>query len=763
MGCFNFFLWISFILSCVSSAGISVHFWIANQVADGNQFTDPNYYVGSFFPDAFYNCFGHSQTAEDAHWPPFTRTAVNYYRDEYILKGIPNDNLRNFIFGLFSHQVVDVPWHSLNSYQGLIRMIAEMDFDGDYGSAHSFVDTAGDFILLNSQFQNLSPEKADSLLKFYSIKWEYPIDDIMMILKLSGSEKIIKTELEVCLNRGIIALKSELGAVLTNRKTRAKHNISLEKSPLLSDSLLSYYFGGINQIVNTLQICRGELTDWFAGIQSKDPWDICRPVFKKHSTEIDIKENQPDFVTELQVSPFDNGAKYISPMVRGSQFGYSLSFGDYLDEPTLAVGSPFEDILGSIYMIPINEIIGFSSMRRNKDLKSIKISADIRPNLTYPVRFGSKLINWKVGDTNFLVASEPGISSFKVFFGNKLVATLNSFSSDNTLGTKGNKQFDIIYNEPVDYDKDGSSDLIIGSPYSDLLSFPQSGKFFIIKGSLVKDAISKHFQTELDEPLNLNIEDFVSHQFNLPLEFFQSNGYDHFASSVAFTEDCILVSVGSVGSIAVFHRITSKFVGLLSENGLEQGSNFVRVSSSESKLFGHNFVLSGRSGNDEWVAISKSADSSGNCNLCGSVVLFRVQNRTFEKVKDIKPRDTNNILVHSKHDYIFGRFGSNAIKINEKAIIVSSPGFRDGAGALFLLNIDEILNKGSVTDEPACQLIHIGDEGIGFSNFGASLEIFTHNNKIFLAIGMPEYGIGLANDFAASLSGYVKLVELGSS
>lgn len=765
MKVFGFLFYILVVVQYISCAGIAVHFFIANQVAELNQFTDPSYFVGSFFPDAFYNCFDHSQTAENIHWPPFTSVAVKYYRDQYVSQGISNKKLKHFIFGLFTHQVADVSWHSLNSDQGLIRMIAEIEFDGDYRSAHNFVDTAGDLILLDSLFQNLSEEKTNKLLQFYSMRWTYPIADIMAILNLSGYERISKTELEICLNRGVIALKSELGAVIASRKAKRKHNFSLERSPLFSESLYSYYYGGINQIINTLQICKIELADWFKGFISKEPWDICHPIFKKHDTKIGVKGNQSDYindiVSELKMSNSDDDeVRYISPMVRGSQFGFSMSFGYYLGEPTLAVGAPFEDNLGAVYMIPINEIIG-NSAQANTNLKSNKILFKNISTLTYPVLFGSKLVNWKIGEYDFLVISEPGKSIFKIFLDNRLVATLNLLSSDNIMGSKGVKQFDIISNKPIDYDKDGSSDFIIGSPYTDYLSSPQTGRFFIVKGYLFNNAMDEHFKRGFDTPLHLNLEEFISHKFNLPLSLFQQNGYDHFADSVAFTDDYVLASVGSLGSIATFVRDSSKFIGILNENGLEENHFFNRIISQESKLFGFNFIITGKCGEIEWVIVSKSADSYDDCNICGSVILFKIEKGIFQKIGVIKPLDTNNTLSSNKSDYMFGRFGSNGIKINDNIVIISSPGYGDGRGALYLLNIGNIIYQKLNGNDVHCEMFHIGDEGVGFSNFGASLEIFIHFNKMFLAIGMPSYGIGSVKDFSSSLSGYVKVVEVG--
>ena len=44
-------------------------------------------------------------------------------------------------------QVADVSWHNLEGLKdGMIRMLADTTFDGDYDSAHTFADTGGDIL-----------------------------------------------------------------------------------------------------------------------------------------------------------------------------------------------------------------------------------------------------------------------------------------------------------------------------------------------------------------------------------------------------------------------------------------------------------------------------------------------------------------------------------------------------------------------------------------------------------------------------------------
>ena len=48
-----------------------------------------------------------------------------------------------FLFGVVSHQVADVAWHSLGIDQGFISTMADLNFYGKYGDAHTVADFGG--------------------------------------------------------------------------------------------------------------------------------------------------------------------------------------------------------------------------------------------------------------------------------------------------------------------------------------------------------------------------------------------------------------------------------------------------------------------------------------------------------------------------------------------------------------------------------------------------------------------------------------------
>lgn len=736
----------------VNGAGVAMHLGIAFEVDKKHDIESQEaYHAGAFFPDAFYNCFERSQAAEDAHWPPFLKNAINYYHQKYSGGNKQaGGELRSFIRGMFTHQVADVSWHSLQSHQGLLPMIAEMDFDGDTQAAHSFIDSAGDFLLLNTQMMNLSDDKYDALLKLYSLNWRYPIDDIMKILSIAGHGDISKTELRVCVNRGFLALRSELAMVIAYRKS---NNIKtpLGKSPLFSSSLLDYYYGGMNQIVNTLQICQSELQIWLddANKIPSNPWELCRPVFKEHiydTKKLDPKSNQKS----VQIFKGHEEQKYISPLINGAEFGSSLCFGYFLGEPTLVVGAPYEDLSGSIYMISLKDILA-----TNRATSQYHITTNVHSSLfeeasasvNYPSRFGSKIVSWKMSGIDFLVVSEPGTSVFNVFHDNHLVARLKFPKVNQIIGSKGSKQYDLALETTIDFDKDGSDDLVIGSPYSDSdQNNPQSGQILILKGSLIRKSLMDCLSKFMNSVVDLNIPEFVSHKFAVPQELTFSNGYDHFGLSVGLTNDYFLVGLGSMGSLVVFDRFSDKYCGIVNEMGFDKKPVPHRIHSNQSGLFGYSFIVTGKSNGKEWIAVGKNSDSSA-CYMCGSVVLFNLHNKEFEMIGKFYP--TNDSLEVLK----FSQFGSNALKITENSFLITSPGYLDGRGAIYTATLNDSSNSLSL------ETFHVGDSNAGFSDFGSSMHLLQFKKELYLAVGMPKYGIGFITEYNSNLAGYLKLIK----
>jgi len=671
------------------------------------------YYAGSFYPDAFYNCFGDSILAETAHWPPFLKAAVDYYHQEYTAKGLVNDRLKAFIYGIFTHQVTDVPWHSLQSSQGLLEMITEVEFSGDLESAHSFLDTIGDFIILNQQFQNLSKKDRKQLTDSLSKKWVYPIDDILEIYKRMEF-LISKSKLKICMDRGYLALQGEVLEIIRERIDGNNLGMTLKESPLLVSIIHNYYYGGIDQIVNSLQQCLIQLNWWLSESTSTDPWEICQPLFKPHEIKsIKIPSWTPETLSWVETYPnitVEGNALsnelFLSNGVMNSQFGSAINFGSFLDEPTIAISAPYEDTVGNVYLIPFSEILGKEGRREAVfDIISKKISLDHalssnKQKIDLPLRFGDALFTWTIKGTNYLVISEPGTSRFKVYLDGSLIAILKLHNGSPEIGLPGIKQLTILTDTQYDINEDGYPDMIVGSPFSDSTERrQQTGLVIAISGKKFCSIIERHrllnFQATV---IDINIEDIILQEFQVPKILYQSNSFENFGTSFAATRNDVLIGMNSIGSVIIFDKKSGDYKGLLRSMDPyyidATGSlNFKqRVSSKYSSLFAFDAIVTGCSEGVEWVAVSASGHSyADNCFLCGVVYLYIVKDGVYELVSRIAP------AVKMGKEYTNAMFGKSLKKVSESVVLIVSNGYNDGKGALYMVDLkDSILQDQSL-------------------------------------------------------------------
>ncbi|XP_025890667.1 phosphatidylinositol-glycan-specific phospholipase D, partial [Nothoprocta perdicaria] len=86
--------------------------------------------AGSIYPDAFYpsickNGIYHG-VSEDTHWSPFLNASIQYIRRNYPQPWEEaTEKLVAFLFGIASHMVADVSWHSLGIEQGFLEAMGE--------------------------------------------------------------------------------------------------------------------------------------------------------------------------------------------------------------------------------------------------------------------------------------------------------------------------------------------------------------------------------------------------------------------------------------------------------------------------------------------------------------------------------------------------------------------------------------------------------------------------------------------------------------
>ena len=118
------------------------------------------------------------------------------------------ENLIAFLLGITSHQVADVSWHSLSGLKdGMITMLSQTSFNGNWNSAHQYADFGGDILGMLEWNTTMLDE------------WYVPTKDLLNIFNAyyDGEDKGLSTNLiQSCalwLLAGRVA-EQELGPIL---------------------------------------------------------------------------------------------------------------------------------------------------------------------------------------------------------------------------------------------------------------------------------------------------------------------------------------------------------------------------------------------------------------------------------------------------------------------------------------------------------------------------------------------------------------------
>lgn len=822
----------------VYASGILTHLTIASRahsfLPDDIKSFYSSYLAGAFHPDAFYNCVDSSEAGEEAHWPPFLQKAVYIYRKK-IRKPFmtPTDKekslqLKAFIYGIFTHQIADVSWHSLHSFQGLLEELAVVDFEGDTQLAHSFLDTGGDFVLLYKLFANTNKSDKAELLKHLKQKWVYPKLDVVSIYNEMGYP-IILPELDFCMQRGYAGLTGELSTSTFKFEGFIKY--FYEKSPHFHHTMDHYFYGGLNDIDHDIQLCLNNLNELF-DIKKElpsNPWDIC-PIFRERKPKNKVPNNVETIYDEEQrllipknekrkshlgdaafVETYKNNnssssnihisnenimkGKYnflqLTSMIPYSQFGFSVSFGSFLGSdagPCLAVGAPYEELNGSLYILPLSDILKtpitdkIDSVETGIKLASNTYPENIKPQsrsqkLLFPLTYGYTSVSIKFFDIDYLVVSEPGTS--KLYFYSKGIHILSLLSKEaiDEAGSYGEKQLGHILT--VDYHTDDNiPDVIYGSKYTDVDYKFQQGELNIIKGSVLSRLLIIAEQKNMNSrvPLSAFIDDLAVNKIKIPSIYIKNEEFEQFASYTATNEKDIFITINSIGSVLVFDKFTSRMKFRISLDSLNSNE---RVKSSESGMFGQDFIITGTFKNIEWVCISHKANSIDECIHCGSLELFVYEDKSISHIATIS--------LPSIEDNSFSYLGNNAVKYNPSTgssdenskddsttIFVSTEYYEDARGAVFRVDLKQLLNtyieseidkdktfeKIDFKIDPETDIVILGQSDSGFSSLGHDLEIFTYENSDYLSVSMPLYGYNKLSSDTSCMIGRIGLYKL---
>ncbi|XP_031969830.1 phosphatidylinositol-glycan-specific phospholipase D isoform X3 [Corvus moneduloides] len=171
--------------------------------------------------------------SEDTHWSPFLKASIDYIRRNYPQPWEEaTEKLVAFLFGIASHVVADVSWHSLGIDQGFLKAMGEIDFHGSYSEAHSVGDFGGDVV---SQFE------LD--FSYLASSWYVPVKDLAAIYKeFYGKEIITESTIAECTYLLFFELHGERLLVGKLFPTFAS------KSTFLVEKFHEYFLGGVDDM-----------------------------------------------------------------------------------------------------------------------------------------------------------------------------------------------------------------------------------------------------------------------------------------------------------------------------------------------------------------------------------------------------------------------------------------------------------------------------------------------------------------------------------
>ncbi|XP_043306254.1 phosphatidylinositol-glycan-specific phospholipase D isoform X3 [Cervus canadensis] len=227
------------------------------------------YQAGSVFPDSFYPSICERgqfhDVSESTHWTPFLNASIHYIRKNHPLPWDEDtEKLIAFLFGITSHMVADVNWHSLGIEQGFLRTMAAIDFHNSYSEAHPAGDFGGDVL---SQFE--------FKFNYLSRHWYVPVEDLLGIYKeLYGQAVITKKAIVDCTYLQFLEMYAEMLAISKLYPTYSG------KSPFLVEQFQEYFLGGLD-----------DMAFWSTNI-----YRLTSYMLKNGTSNCDLPEN-PLFIT----------------------------------------------------------------------------------------------------------------------------------------------------------------------------------------------------------------------------------------------------------------------------------------------------------------------------------------------------------------------------------------------------------------------------------------------------------------------------------
>ncbi|XP_027457400.1 phosphatidylinositol-glycan-specific phospholipase D isoform X2 [Zalophus californianus] len=432
------------------------------------------YQAGAVFPDAFYPSLCERgqfhDVSESTHWTPFLNASIHYIRENYPLPWEKDtEKLVAFLFGITSHMVADVSWHSLGIEQGFLRTMGAVDFHGSYSKAHSAGDFGGDVL---SQFE--------FSFNYLARRWYVPIEDLLEIYKkLYGREVITKNAIVDCSYLQFLEMYGEMLAISKLYSTYSR------KSPFLVEQFQEYFLGGLDDMAfwstNIYHLMSFMLENGTSDCNlPENPLFIACGGPQASTQGSRVQKN--DFHRNLTASLTKDVRKNISYTERGVLFSVDSWTSDSLtflyqtlerNIRTMFTGSS-QQSWKHVSSPLASYFLSFPYTRLGWAMTSADLNQDGLGDLVVGAPGYSRPGHTQVGRVYLLYGSELGLPPIDLDLDKEAHVTLEGFQPSGRFGSAL---------AVLDFNKDGVPDLAVGAPSVGSEKLVYTGAVYVYFGS----------------------------------------------------------------------------------------------------------------------------------------------------------------------------------------------------------------------------------------------------------------------------------------
>nr|XP_034982302.1 phosphatidylinositol-glycan-specific phospholipase D isoform X3 [Zootoca vivipara] len=433
------------------------------------------YQAGSLYPDAFYSGICRNglfhQVSEDTHWAPFLNTSIHYIRKNYPQPwGEATEKLVAFLFGIASHMVADVSWHSLGIEQGFLHAMAAIDFHGSYSDAHAAGDFGGDVL---SQFE----------LDFSYLEpsWYVPVKDLLSIYQeLYGLKVITEDTIVDCTYLQFLEL---FGEMITVAKL---YPIYARKSSFLVNKFHEYFLGGVDDMAfssnNIFQLTSQMLENGTSGCFIPENPLYIRCKDEQTNAVIRIKQSKTEHYRQTTSSMAKSVEKNISYTERGVYFDVPPWTANYLQLSNSATAKDLRRVLSVTPQGSPNHVTKPSASYFLKTpyarLGWALISADLNQDGYDDLVAGAPGYSWlghiQIGRVYIVYGNESGLPHANMDLDQEADCILE--------GNKPSARFGSAV-AVLDFNEDGVLDLAVGAPSVGSQELSYRGSVYVFFGN----------------------------------------------------------------------------------------------------------------------------------------------------------------------------------------------------------------------------------------------------------------------------------------